>query len=157
MDQRERNRRRIAMVGSSSDPPPGEMPLGTVIETEPEWVCCCCDQDIPRPSTGFSTAVGSFCSKCFVAYMEHLFNKSGFIFLNKIREESYRFIHNRREDFENGVQEPPKLRAMKGAKVERLLGVLEELADVVDGHVSDGDCLDSLTTQPARIAIIEEG
>ncbi len=103
MDQHERNLQRIAMVGSSDIPAPNDMPLGNVIEVEPEWVCCCCDQDIPRPSGGFSTPVGSFCSECFVRYMEYLFNKTDPPFLNAIRDETHEFIEELRDAFEEGV------------------------------------------------------
>lgn len=106
MDQYERNRRRIDMVGSSHNPPPERTPLGTVIEVEPEWVCCCCEQDIPRPSFGFSTPSGSFCSECFVAYMEYLFNGSSTTFLNAIRRESERFIDQRIRDLEDHLPLP---------------------------------------------------
>lgn len=111
MDQYERNRRRIDMVGSAHVPPPEKTPLGTVIEVEPEWVCCCCDQDIPRPSGGMSIPVGSFCAECFVSYIEHLFNGSSTEFLNAIREVSRDFIAVRREDLESGATPTPKLKA----------------------------------------------
>jgi len=111
MDIYERNRQRIAMVGSSGHPSPGETPLGTVVEDDPTWVCCCCDQDIPRPSGGFATPQGSFCAECFVRYMEHLFNGAKPTFLNAIRDETNYFVSRRREAFENGVEKLPKLKA----------------------------------------------
>jgi len=97
------------MVGSSGNPPPERTPLGTVIEVEPEWECCCCDQEIPRPSGGMSTPVGSFCSECFVSYVEHLFNGSSTTFLNAIRKVSGEFIAARREAFEDGIVPLPTL------------------------------------------------
>ena len=91
MDQWERNQARINKVGSSDNPPSEETPLGTLIEEEPKWECCCCDQAIPRPGGGYSTAVGSFCSQCFLEFLEYLFNRTPSRFLNEIRQESGRF------------------------------------------------------------------
>jgi hypothetical protein len=138
MDQWERNQQRINMVGSAHNPPPERTPLGTVIEVEPEWVCCCCDQNIPRPSGGFSTPIGSFCSGCFVSYIEHLFNESSVEFLNAIREESRDFIAVRREDLKCGVAPMPTPRAtavrdvLRGEKRrlrEKLQALIGELGD----------------------------
>jgi hypothetical protein len=104
--QRRSNQERINMVGSSGNPPPERTPLGTVIEVEPEWVCCCCEQDIPMPSGGMSTPVGSFCGPCFTAYIEYLFNGSSTTFLNAIRRESERFIDQRISDLEDHLPLP---------------------------------------------------
>lgn len=38
-----------------------------------------------------------------------------------------------------------------------LLAALMELVDIVEGHVEDGDTLDSLTLQPARAALAKAG
>lgn len=111
MDQWERNRQRINMVGSGYGPAPGMTPLGNVIEVEPDWVCCCCDQEIPRPSGGFSTPNGCFCAACFVRYMEYLFNRTPPSFLNAIRSQTGDFVREMREAFEEGVLALPELRA----------------------------------------------
>jgi hypothetical protein len=133
MEQWERNRRRIDMVGSAHNPPPERTPLGTIIEEEPEWVCCCCDQDIPRPSGGFSTPIGSFCSECFVSYIEYLFNESSVGFLNAIRKESYDFIAVRREDLKFGVTPMPTPRATAVRDILRgeRRRLMEKLQDLV--------------------------
>jgi len=39
------------------------------------------------------------------------------------------------------------------AEVERLEAALRELVDIVQGHLDDGDRLDSFTLQPARAAL----
>lgn len=137
MNQHERNRQRIAMVGSSDIPEPEDMPLGTVIELDPEWVCCCCDQDIPRPSGGFSTPVGSFCSECFVRYIEYLFNRTNPQFLNAIRYETCDFIAELRDAFEDGAVALPNpvattLRDVTKGQVRRLLHKIGWEADEED-------------------------
>jgi hypothetical protein len=83
-----------------------------LIETDPEWVCCCCDQEIPRPSCGFATAVGSFCADCFLFFITHLFNGTKNPFRDEIRDQSHRFIENRRGLIEDGILERPKLEAI---------------------------------------------
>jgi hypothetical protein len=148
---RERNRERINMVGSSGNPSPEATPLGTVIEVEPEWVCCCCDQDIPRPSAGMSTAVGSFCGPCFLAYMKHLFNGTPAPFLNQIREESHRFIEHRRNLIEDGIEKPPRLEALVTIKSlrERLNAEILKLADMLSDY--------GLTEEESKLWGIVEG
>ena len=140
MNQHERNRERINMVGSSVIPSKENTPLGTIIETEPEWVCCCCDQDIPRPSGGMSTPVGSFCSECFMSYVEHLFNGSTTTFLNAIREESCVFISTRREAFENGITPLPKLKATTVGDVAS--GHKERFKAKLRALIEEDDCED---------------
>ena len=136
--QRRANQERINKVGSSGNPPPERTPLGTVIEVEPEWVCCCCDQDIPRPSGGFSTPNGSFCSECFMRYMEYLFNGTPPLFLNAIRDYTNDFIQECREAFEEGALALPNLKAtairdvLRGEKRrlrEKLQALICELGD----------------------------
>lgn len=106
-------------------------PLGTIIETEPEWICCCCEQIIPRPSCGFSTAVGSFCAECFLRFIEHLFNKTKVPFVNEIRDQSHRFIEHRHGLIEDGIIERPKLKAIdvrgKGWLKEKLQALICEV------------------------------
>jgi len=138
MDQWERNRQRINKVGSSDNPPPEETPLGTLIEEPPTWECCCCDQCIPRPTRGYSTAVGSFCADCFLAFLKHLFNGTSPTSLNAIRQESYEFIQGRREDIETGVLSVPVpkpishrdiIQAERERLQERLRHLIDELED----------------------------
>jgi hypothetical protein len=137
--QRRSNQERINMVGSSGNPPPERTPLGTVIEVEPEWVCCCCDQEIPRPSGGMSTPVGSFCGGCFCAFIDHLFNKTKVPFLNEIRDQSYKFIEHRRGLIEDGIMEMPDVQkttiahVVKGER-NRLKAMLRSLICEMDGE-----------------------
>lgn len=142
MDQYERNRQRIAMVGSAHVPPPEKTPLGTVIEVEPEWVCCCCDQDVPRPSGGMSVPVGTFCGPCFVGLIEFLFNGTEPMFLNAVRDETCHYIRVRRERIEEGSLERPVLKATtvsdvaKGHKERfkaRLRDLIREMDEEDDG------------------------
>lgn len=138
MDIYEQNRQRIAMVGSSGRPSTDKMPLGTVIEHDPVWVCSCCDQDIPRPSGGFATPGGSFCAECFVQYVEHLFDGTPPEFLCAIRDETHRFITDRRRELEEGTVPRPVVRATTIRDVTRaererikgrILGLFAELEE----------------------------
>jgi len=124
--KRRSNQERINMVGSSVVPLREEMPLGIVVEVEPEWVFCCCDQDIPRPSGGFSTPVGSFCSECFVRLIEHLFNGTKPMFLNAIRDETEDFIGELRDALDSGAVAMPNpvattLKGVARGQVRRFL------------------------------------
>ena len=116
------------MVGGPSPWKEGEMPLGTVIETEPEWVCCCCEQDIPGGNGGFSVPPGSFCGPCFVDYLDYLFNRTDPKFLNLIRDKTHEFIEDKKERFECEIEEKPE-----PPKSARTLVIRERLEKEIEG------------------------
>lgn len=63
---------------------------------------------------------------------------------------------------DNGSNDcPPRDEARANARLiaaaPDLLAALMELVDIVEGHVEDGDTLDSLTLQPARAALAKAG
>lgn len=71
--------------------------------------------------------------------------------------DALRIANLRIEELEGKVKDAQRHALVSFDHAEDLEESLRELCDVVEGHVEDGDVLDSFTTQPARTALRSSG